>query len=280
MSEQVPPSAATTTAERQAVDAVIARHEGELYNLRFSLMGAHQNLASTRDSIERGAMFALGNDAAIERAKERIARLERAIDVEADALRPWAAIYTGWNRAFLAVTNSGGHVHNTTSCPTCHKGEFMTRLSWMTDYSDLTEADIVEAAGERACTVCYPTAPVDALNRPTKMFSEDEISAKAAREAREQAKIARDAAKAAKNLVTPVREEEGRSSMFETIASAWLELIGNQANTRLYGYRAKDDLNTRLRASLHETLVGRDGMSDADFKALEAKKLAAKLKRG
>lgn len=273
-----PKTAPSTTADRQAVDAVIAKHEGELYVLRFNLMNANHDLAQTRDSIERGMMMALGNDGAIKYHQDKIARIERAIAAEDKKLRPWAALYTGWNRAFLAVTNSGGHVHNSTSCSTLHKGEFLTRLSWMTNYSDLSEAEIVEAAGERACTICYPTAPVESLNRPTQMFSEDEITAKAAREAREQAKRERDAAKAAKLLVTMVREDQ--YNKFETIAAAWGELISNQANTQLYGYRDQSAFNEKLRAALRETLVGRDGMSEEDFTALEDKKLKARLKRG
>jgi hypothetical protein len=74
------------------------------------------------------------------------------------------------------------------NCSTCNRGERPTQFQWMTDYSGMGEAQIVAAAGWRACTVCYPTAPVgDVRSLPTAMFSrEDEAKAqaRAEREAR------------------------------------------------------------------------------------------------
>lgn len=97
----------------------------------------------------------------------------------------------GWNRAFL-VTNNGGHVHRSMDCSTCRP---TTQFHWIVEYADKDESEIVEAAGERACTVCYPTAPVEVLSRPTRIFSEDEKARQAAREEREAKKAERDAAK-------------------------------------------------------------------------------------
>ena len=71
-----------------------------------------------------------------------------------------------WNRAFIC-TNGNGHVHKTMLCSTCY---VTTRFAWMTDYSASTEQEIVEAAGSDACTICYPTAPVE-LKLPRTMFA-------------------------------------------------------------------------------------------------------------
>ena len=101
-----------------------------------------------------------------------------------------------WTRAFL-VTNQGGHVHRAMSCSTCYP---TTRFNWLPEYSGSDEAQIVEDAGERACTVCYPSAPVDTRNRPTKIFSEDEKRQNADRIERARLKIERDTSKAAKAI--------------------------------------------------------------------------------
>lgn len=89
----------------------------------------------------------------------------------------------GWTRAFL-VTNNGGHVHRSMSCSTCYD---TTHFNWLPNYSGKDEAEIVSDAGERACTVCYPSAPVEVLQRATKIFSEDEKE-KQARAAEREAK--------------------------------------------------------------------------------------------
>lgn len=94
----------------------------------------------------------------------------------------------GWSRAFL-VDNTNGHVHRDMNCSTCHD---TTQYVWMTQYSGKGEDEIVADAGNRACTCCYPSAPVDVLSRPTKMYSPAEMAAQQAREARAAAKVERD----------------------------------------------------------------------------------------
>ncbi|MFE7965210.1 hypothetical protein ACFU0X_19630 [Streptomyces cellulosae] len=119
----------------------------------------------------------------------------------------------GWTRAYLVQTHDG-HVHRTMDCPTCHKGEERTRFAWMTAYSGKTEEEIVKAAASRACTVCYPSAPVDTLKRPTTMFGPDELARAKAAEEKARRKAERDAkAKAAAITLpdgTPLRDEVDR----------------------------------------------------------------------
>jgi hypothetical protein len=130
----------------------------------------------------------------------------------------------GWTRAFLA-TSVGGHVHNGMECSTCHNGEFRTRFSWQVQYSGQSEEEIVKAAGVRACTTCYPDAPTEDLNRPTVMFTEDEITAQAAREERQAAKTVREATRTAKGITapdgSPLRDSSG--SRIETERAAVIE---------------------------------------------------------
>jgi VCBS repeat-containing protein len=100
-----------------------------------------------------------------------------------------------WTRAFLVI-NSNGHVHSSMGCSTCFD---TTRYTWLVQYSNDDEATIVSDAGQDACTVCYPSAPADVLNRPSRIVTADKIAkaqAKADRDAKRQAKIAKEKASA------------------------------------------------------------------------------------
>jgi hypothetical protein len=141
---------------------------------------------------------------------EDLARLGRFIVAEGNKLAaaeadaaPYEAEYTrrgGWNRVFLAKSVNG-HAHNGTECSTCHNGQYRTAFAWLIQYSGQSEADIVADAGERACTTCYPTAPVDA--KGTKMFTPDEEEAQRAREEREAAKAEKARQADVKGITTP-----------------------------------------------------------------------------
>ena len=113
----------------------------------------------------------------------------KAVNAE---MAPLNEIYKlhNWNRAFL-VQNNGGHVHKTMHCNTCFP---TTQFGWLVDYSADSETTIVEAAGNTACTVCYPSAPADVLNRPSTIVTADKIAkaeAKAERDAKKAEKIAK-----------------------------------------------------------------------------------------
>lgn len=133
----------------------------------------------------------------------------------------------GWNRAFLATSGGDGHVHKSTSCSTCNKGKDPTRFQWMTNYSGKDEGSIVSDAGYRACTVCYPSAPVgNERSLPTKMFSDEEKEKQKARTEREE-KAATKAAQAISKAPTASGKPlniDGRIFKTETTAiSAYTE---------------------------------------------------------
>lgn len=104
-----------------------------------------------------------------------------------------------WTQAFV-VTD--GHVHNTMRCSSCNKGEYRTRFTWKIEYSGKSEEEIVEAAGHRACTICYPSAPVaKGLKAPTSvMFTPEELDRDAERRERDEKKAVAAAKKAAKAI--------------------------------------------------------------------------------
>jgi hypothetical protein len=60
-------------------------------------------------------------------------------------------------------------------------------------YSGGSEEEIVNDAGEEACTVCYPSAPAEVLNRPSVIVTADKIAKAEAKAEREIAKAQREA---------------------------------------------------------------------------------------
>jgi hypothetical protein len=135
---------------------------------------------------------------------EEIARYEQKIQVIKAKLREVFSkicdldeIYDEdpWTRAFLVI-NSNGHVHSSMDCNTCFA---TTRYQWLVQYSNDDEKTIVEDAGQDACTICYPSAPAEVLNRPSRIVTADKIAkakAKEEREAKKAEKIAKEKANA------------------------------------------------------------------------------------
>ncbi|MGX5718388.1 hypothetical protein [Arthrobacter sp. MAHUQ-56] len=105
----------------------------------------------------------------VAKSPERQEELARIIDAARAALAqldeaaaPLEAIYRAnpWTRFFLVP---GGHLHSSRRCGSLR---WTTPVYWLPEYSGKTEAEIVAQAGERACTICYPSAPVD---RPSQL---------------------------------------------------------------------------------------------------------------
>lgn len=157
-----------------------------------------------------------------------------AVLTEADALRARLAVLAfeeeniateyasrRWTRAYLVT---GGHLHSSTACSSCYP---TTRFFFLPEFSGATEAEIVEAAGERACTVCFPDAPVDVLKKASRLFTPDEEAAAKAREERE---AKRAAAAAAAITVTGLDEYRGRAHTFKT-ERALRNFISSTANS-------------------------------------------------
>lgn len=140
---------------------------------------------------------------ALQKVDDAVAKVA-AIDAEIEPYHDEYLRRGGWTRAFLAQS-SNGHVHSSMNCSTCHNGEQPTRFKWFPVYSGRSEEEIVADAGERACTVCYPSAPVEVRKCPTKFFTDEEISRQEAREARE----AKAAAREAKALAEAISDPEG-----------------------------------------------------------------------
>ena len=133
----------------------------------------------------------------IQKHKDKVAELSKEYAQIKLEIARLDAIYDQdpWTRAFLVI-NSNGHVHSSLNCSTCFP---TTRYTWLIQYSNDDEQTIVEDAGQDACTVCYPSAPAEVLNRPSRIVTADKIAkaqAKAERDAKKAERIAKEKANA------------------------------------------------------------------------------------
>lgn len=125
------------------------------------------------------------------------------VEIEKDArfaiikeIEPYETIYNSlkWSRAFLVPA---GHIHKSRSCSSCYP---TTQFIWYVEYSGSDEEAIVSDAGELACTICYPDAPVDILKQPSKFTEAQRAEVEAKRAERAEAKEKRDAEKREKSV--------------------------------------------------------------------------------
>lgn len=117
----------------------------------------------------------------------------------ADLLKSVFASRSGWTRAWKVVS-SDGHIHSSTACTTTY---VTTQFVALPQVSGMDETEIVALAGEKACTVCYRSAPVDVLKSKCRLFTADEERENEAKTAKAVEKASRAAAKAAKAITNP-----------------------------------------------------------------------------
>ncbi|MEV6444731.1 hypothetical protein [Amycolatopsis sp. NPDC051716] len=175
-----------TTATPSDIDVELARLDIENGKAESTLRGLRKR---HRSLLEDGMTeYAAELEPRIEQARQTIAECETAA-------RPLEAEFErrgGWTRAWL-VLNTGGHVHRTPQCRTCFA---TTQFAWLTQLSGHDETEIVDLAGKAACTECYPSAPVEVRNRPSRIKTPEQL-------AREAEKAERAKAKAAKAITAP-----------------------------------------------------------------------------
>lgn len=164
------------------------------YDKRWDLSNKLESAHETKKFYDRHYPYQVEEIAKIQTEIDSIKSKISAVNVEIKKLN---AIYDQdpWTRAFLVLA-SNGHVHSSMDCSTCFE---TTRYNWLIQYSNDDEKTIVEDAGQDACTICYPSAPADVLNRPSRIVTADKIAkaqAKAERDAKREAKLAKEKADA------------------------------------------------------------------------------------
>jgi hypothetical protein len=264
------------------------------YNPRSGWKMSHVEVVETVTVMAQGQTYKATE---AQRALDAYNAAHQKVEEIREAMVPFHAEYRRrpWSRAFL-VQNNNGHVHSSMECSTCFD---TTQYAWMVEYSGKPESEIVEAAGEAACTVCYPSAPVDVLKRPTKMFGPDQIAAQKARQEREEAKAARLAKKIEKGLTAD--GSEFTVSYVEKNAPQWKRgADGRDVHT--YGDRVKTEFFKTEQAAVQwvvqyvtwhgwngdeaygfqqviEAVAAKHGQTYEQAKTMIVAKVAAKAKR-
>lgn len=172
----------------------------------------------------------------------------------------------GWTRFWL-VDNTGGHVHSSMHCNTCFP---TTQFVWLPEFSGADEASVVEKAGESACTICFPSAPVDVLKRRSQI---EAPARRAAREERERKAAERAAKQAAKAIPTVKITTQGSwTEKIETIAAARSRLTDHYQYTEHLHWK---EFITAGLDDLVAAIATKEG-KDAATVTAEARKRAAK----
>lgn len=241
---------------------------GELSSLNHRSSGLSNQLRWKQETLDRHLAFleqrgepenVLTADyrQEFEQAKEKLDALEpnreRITDL-LEAHRDNFAANDGWTRVWL-VTD--GHAHRSTNCSTCFP---TTEFSLVTDYSGADDAEIVGDAGSRACTVCYPDAPVE-REPGARMLTPTERE-RAQKRAELEAKRSEKAQKAAEKAI--VAADGG--VLITGIGRRYPEKIKTETAAR-----------TKLKSTLFDLM---HGMSNADYQkelAADADRIVAAL---
>ncbi|MBN9214800.1 MAG: hypothetical protein J0J04_08290 [Microbacterium sp.] len=294
------PAGALTAARDLTAETPVAIDEelAELYYERAKL--SHEidrfeaEITRYEKYIEREARFphrVADYERTIDRYQDEIATRQSRIAEIVAAELPLEGEYRRrgtWPRAFLV---SGGHLHSSMNCSTCNREGKLTRFAWMTDYSGATEEEIVEAAASRACTTCFPSAPVDVLGRPSTLLTPDEEQQAADRAAREAEKERKAVEKAAKAITNPdgteLREPRKYGQVVRTLVTAERELVGALVDLGIADHRGGSrqeylDEKKVWADLLVEAIAAKKGISVKDAydeaSAKAAKKVASTLR--
>ncbi|WNN93697.1 hypothetical protein SEA_CALLINALLBARBZ_47 [Arthrobacter phage CallinAllBarbz] len=174
-------------------------------------------LVGLRKVLDRA--IARGHEATIARREAEIAEDEAELEALREEIAPLLAIAEAgnWTR-FVYVP--GGHVHRR-YCSTLYP---TTVRQYLPEFSGADDAEIVEAAGSSACTVCFSDAPVVARPSTIAAVAKD-------RETRE-AEAAAKAEKAAQARSAAILDEGGRVA-FKTRRGAE-NALGQEIKTLIY----------------------------------------------
>lgn len=283
-----------TTETPVDIDTELAEMFNEQWQHRMKADSARGSAENYQRMLDRMDKFDLGiygerYEGNIERRLDEAEDHERQADELGEKMLPFEAEFTrrgGWSRAFLVT---GGHLHSSMNCSTCNREGKRTQFAWMTDYSGSDEGDIVSDAGKRACTTCYPSAPVDTLGQPSKMFTPDEEEAARQRAEREAEKARKAAVKEAKAIYnpdgTPLRAPGRYGQEARTLVTAERELT-DALLLAIHRERPNSNINQEYldeqrlwSEQLIVAIAAKKDISEDEARATGMKKAEAKYKR-
>lgn len=220
-----------TPAEVDQLLAPLATKLAELQARRwYALDAARDYERKARGSRNERLAASYTEKAATKRAEaeEFIPQIEAA-DTACEPFRAEFERRGGWSRIYWCTAN-GGHAHRSLSCSTLR---ITTGMVWLPDLSGTDEAALVEMAGESACTICYPSAPVDVLARPSSLAPAvaDREAAAARKKAKDDEKAERARIAAEKGITNPDGSElRGRWGVIKTERTAQTEYVDAAAD--------------------------------------------------
>lgn len=188
----------------------------------------------------------------------------------------------GWNRYWL-VDNTNGHIHHNRQCSSCFP---TTVFAWLPDQSGMRSTDLVELAGEKACTVCFPDAPVSALNRPSLLEAPDRKKQRLEREAKKLERQRVLEAKAITNVAGGKLMIPGEHWAIKTLNEAGRILTSNltdflavDAGYRVVHNPSYEAEKVEQNTFLIEAIAHKHGVSKEDVLSEYQGKAERKLKR-
>jgi hypothetical protein len=138
------------------IDVVWAELDGKLNKILGHLASYKQSARELRESgKDRDEFRAQEYDRFYANYKAQTAAERASLEAQIAPLQAEWERRGGWQRYWLCVSD-GGHVHYRE----CHTLRWNSMIAWMPMLSGLDEPGMVEKVGFKACTHCFPTAPL------------------------------------------------------------------------------------------------------------------------
>lgn len=191
--------------ERPFRDYTPAQVDKEIVRISSKLHRAQDQAARYQGFMEQAEDYFKRGRISRQRLEERLPPLQLELDKYNDEidlhyaeLEPYSDEFRargGWPRGWYVPA---GHIHRSESCSQLRP---TTQIGLIVELSGQSEDEIVAAAGECACTTCFPTAPSEVLNRPPSVQLPDRVEAERLRAERDAVKRVKEA-KAAINTLS------------------------------------------------------------------------------
>jgi hypothetical protein len=190
----------------------------------------------------------------------------------------------GWTRWYL-VPN--GHLHYDVSGDRCSRIP-TTEHYWMTDHSGRSADEMIELAGDRVCTTCFPDAPVAPRPATARFMTPNEAERAAYREAADRKRAAAKAAQMTTSEGDPLYTATGyRGDLIKTEVAARRRALQDATDIAFYGTSHpsfdewRETVDRMIAAIVHRdvTHFGGTGLTEEALRAEINTKIAKKAKR-
>jgi hypothetical protein len=269
-----------TTASPAEIDTELHRLDAKRIRLGMRLTSLRRDLGEA-ENIEAGyGRRSTRKVASVDNILSTIAEIEYLMGDCNRLARPLREEFIrrgGWTRWYLVPD---GHLHYDISGDRCSRIP-TTDHYWMTEYSGRSAAEMIELAGDRVCTTCFPDAPVAPRPAAARFMTPSEAERTAYREAQTRK---RAAAKAAQ-ILTPdgaeLRAANGvHGDLIKTEVAARRRALQDASDIAFYGtgHPSFDEWRETVDRMI-AALAHRTGMDEGTLRAEINGKVAKKAKR-